>query len=203
SHIPHSRTTRPSGNPSVEMKKAVFLDRDGVLNRALERNGELVPPRNLAEFELLPGVRDACESLRNAGFLLIVVTNQPDVARGTLDRSVVGEINRLIREALPLDDIRVCYHDDGDHCDCRKPKPGLLLQAAKDWDIDLAQSFLVGDRWKDIAAARNAGCRAVMVANGCPQSRDLSASPDARVHSLKEAGDWILRSPFHEGALAK
>ena len=162
------------------MKKAVFLDRDGVLNRALERNGELVPPSNLAELELLPRVRDACESLGKAGFLLIVVTNQPDVARGTLNRHVVEEIGDAIRKALPLDDIRVCFHDDADQCECRKPKPGLLLQAAQDWGIDLAQSFLVGDRWKDIAAARNAGCRAVMVTNGHQHSRDLSASPDAR-----------------------
>ena len=125
------------------------------------------------------------------------------MARGTLNRHVVEEIGDAIRKALPLDDIRVCFHDDADQCECRKPKPGLLLQAAQDWGIDLAQSFLVGDRWKDIAAARNAGCRAVMVTNGHQHSRDLSASPDARVHSLKEAADWILGSQFHEGALAK
>jgi len=174
-----------------------------VLNRALVRNGELVPPTILDQLELLSGVREACESLRTAGFLLIVVTNQPDVARGTLDRSVVEQIDQTIRDALPLDDIRVCYHDDVDHCDCRKPKPELLLQAAREWNIDLSQSFLVGDRWKDIEAARNAGCRTVMVLNGHQQGRDLSASPDARVLSLREAADLILRSSFHKGVLVK
>jgi D-glycero-D-manno-heptose 1,7-bisphosphate phosphatase len=179
------------------MSKAVFVDRDGVLNRSLLRNGKLLPPASADELELLPGVAEACAALRAAGFLLIVVTNQPDVARGTQNRQTVAAIHAVIREKVPLDDIRVCYHDDDDACECRKPKPGLLLQAAKDWDIDIRCSFLVGDRWKDIAAARNAGCRAVQVENGQPEKEDAWASPDLRVRSLKEAADWILRIESH------
>ncbi len=179
------------------MSKAVFVDRDGVLNRPLLRNGKLLPPASADELELLPGVAEACAALRAAGFLLIVVTNQPDVARGTQNRQTVAAIHAVIREKVPLDDIRVCYHDDDDGCECRKPKPGLLLQAAKDWDIDIRCSFLVGDRWKDIAAARNAGCRAVQVENGQPEKEDAWASPDLRVRSLKEAADWILRIESH------
>lgn len=179
------------------MSKAVFVDRDGVLNRSLLRNGKLLPPASADELELLPGVAEACAALRAAGFLLIVVTNQPDVARGTQNRQTVAAIHAVIREKVPLDDIRVCYHDDDDGCECRKPKPGLLLEAAKDWDIDIRSSFLVGDRWKDIAAARNAGCRAVQVENGQPEKEDAWASPDLRVRSLKEAADWILRIESH------
>ncbi len=179
------------------MSKAVFVDRDGVLNRSLLRNGKLLPPASADELELLPGVAEACAALRAAGFLLIVVTNQPDVARGSQNRQTVAAIHAVIREKVPLDDIRVCYHDDDDGCECRKPKPGLLLEAAKDWDIDIRSSFLVGDRWKDIAAARNAGCRAVQVENGQPEKEDAWTSPDLRVRSLKEAADWILRVESH------
>ena len=175
------------------MPKAVFVDRDGVLNRPIVRSGKLLPPAGLDELQLLPGVAEACAALRTAGFLVIVVTNQPDVARGTQNRQTVETIHKVIREKVPLDDIRVCYHDDADGCECRKPKPGLLLEAAKDWDIDIGRSFLVGDRWKDIEAARNAGCRAVQVENGHPEKEDGSVSPDLRVPSLKEAADWILQ----------
>lgn len=175
------------------MAKAVFVDRDGVLNRPIVRDGKLLPPASVEELELLPGAVEACLALRAAGFLLIVVTNQPDVARGTQNRQTVAAIHAAIREKLPLDDIRVCFHDDADGCECRKPKPGLLLAAATDWNIDIRHSFLVGDRWKDIAAARNAGCRAVQVENGYPEKEEISASPDLRVRSLKEAADWILR----------
>jgi D-glycero-D-manno-heptose 1,7-bisphosphate phosphatase len=122
-------------------RRAVFLDRDGVLNRALVRNAKLVPPASVDELELLPGSVEARETLRAAGFLLIVVTNQPDVARGTQDRQTVETMHAAMRGNLPLDEIRVCYHDDIDRCECRKPKPGLLLQAARDWDIDVSRVF--------------------------------------------------------------
>ena len=112
------------------MRRAVFLDRDGVLNRAfLHADGKSHPPASPQQLEILPGVMDVCQSLRRAGFLLIVVTNQPDVARGTQRREVVEAINLELRRQLPLDDIRVCYHDEADNCPCRKPKPGMLLEA--------------------------------------------------------------------------
>ena len=173
--------------------RAVFLDRDGVLNRAIVREGKPYPPSGLAEFEVLPGVVDACTALRAAGFLLIVVTNQPDVARGTQRREVVEAINDALRAQVPLDDIRACYHDEADGCTCRKPRPGLLLEAARDWQIDLTSSFVVGDRWKDIEAGQRAGCTTILIDYGYAEAQQ--SVPDHCVRSLAEAADWILK--FH------
>lgn len=173
------------------MRQAVFLDRDGVLNRAIMRKGRPYPPTSLAELKVLPGVVEACTSLHEAGFLLIAVTNQPDVAQGTQPCEVVEAINQELHKRLPLDDIRVCYHDDVDHCSCRKPEPGLLLEAARDWEIDLSASFMVGDRWKDIEAGRRAGCRTVFVEHGYTERQP--DNPDHRVSSLREAVGWILQ----------
>jgi D-glycero-D-manno-heptose 1,7-bisphosphate phosphatase len=170
-------------------RRAVFLDRDGVINRAVIVDGKPYPP-GPDQLELLPGVPEALFKLRNHGFLLIVVTNQPDVARGTTERTEVDSVNRWIRDRVPLDDIRVCFHDDRDYCACRKPKPGLLLDAARDWSIDLDVSFMVGDRWRDIEAGRRAGCRTVLVDGG--HSEPVAVAPDFRAPSLRQASDWIL-----------
>lgn len=142
---------------------AVFLDRDGVINRAIMRNGKPTPPASLEELEILPGVPEALRTFQSAGWLRIVVTNQPDVVRGTQTRQAVEAINAALLAALPLDDILVCYHDDQDQCDCRKPQPGLLIRAAAKYNIDLASSFMIGDRWKDVEAGRRAGCRTVLI----------------------------------------
>src|SRR5579871_4281109 len=136
------------------MRRAVFLDRDGVINRAVLREGRPFPPATLAELRILAGVRDACRKLREAGFALILITNQPDIARGTINASEVTQIHERLKTYLKLDDIRVCPHDDGDHCACRKPQPGLLLDAARRWNIDLASSYVVGDRWRDVEAGQ-------------------------------------------------
>lgn len=173
------------------MRRAIFLDRDGVLNRAIVVHGKPHPPASLAEFELLPGAGAACEELHKAGFLLVVVTNQPDVARGTQRREVVEAINQALRSSVPIDDIRVCYHDDRDQCDCRKPLPGLLVQAARDLQIDLSASYMIGDRWKDIESGRNAGCKTILI--DCGYQEDMPSSPNHRVRSLAEVPDWILR----------
>ncbi len=173
------------------MHQAVFLDRDGVLNRAIARKGRPYSPSSLAELKILPGVVEACTSLHEAGFLLIVVTNQPGVARGTQRREVVEAMNQVLRKRLPLDDMRVCYHDDADHCPCRKPEPGLLLEAAQDWEIDLSASFMVGDRWKDIEAGQRAGCKTVFVDHGYRERQP--DNPDHRVGSLIEAVGWVLQ----------
>ena len=173
------------------MRRAVFLDRDGVLNRTIVVQGTPHPPANLAELEVLPGVVQACAQLRGAGFLLIVVTNQPDVARGTQQRAVVEAINDALLSKVAIDDIRVCYHDDQDQCSCRKPQPGLLLQAAKEWQIDLSASFMVGDRWKDIESGRQAGCQTILIDGGYREA--MQSTPDHRVRSLAEASEWILR----------
>src|SRR6266404_4653213 len=173
------------------MRRAVFLDRDGVLNRTIVVQGTPHPPANLAELEVLPGVVQACAQLRGAGFLLIVVTNQPDVARGTQQRAVVEAINDALLSKVAIDDIRVCYHDDQDQCSCRKPQPGLLLQAAKEWQIDLSASFMVGDRCKDIDSGRQAGCKTILIDGAYREP--MQSTPDHRVRSLVEASEWILR----------
>jgi D-glycero-D-manno-heptose 1,7-bisphosphate phosphatase len=170
--------------------KAVFLDRDGVINRAIVREGKPCPPANLAELEILPGVAQALEKLRAAGFLLVVVTNQPDVARGTTRREVVEEINTSLAAELPIDEFRTCYHDSGDGCECRKPKPGALLIAAKQYGLDIAQSYMVGDRWRDIEAGQKAGCKTIFV-DYCYDEKQPNTF-DYKVASLAEATVIIL-----------
>ena len=172
------------------MRRAVFLDRDGVLNRALVRDGKPYPPASVAELEMLPGVGQALAALHEAGFLLIVVTNQPDVARGTTNREDVEAINAALGEALPLDEFRTCFHDSGDDCDCRKPKPGALLAAAAAHNIDLRKSFMVGDRWRDAEAGERAGCTTIFIDYGYQEKQP--ASVDYSVRSLLDASEIIL-----------
>src|SRR5438105_971478 len=129
------------------LRPAVFLDRDGVLNRTTVRNGVSHPPQTLEEFELLPGVEDAVRRLAEAGYPLVVVTNQPDVARGIQRRELVEEMNEVLRRTLPILDVLTCYHDSAEGCLCRKPKPGMLLEAAERWELDRPRSIMVGDRW--------------------------------------------------------
>lgn len=173
------------------MNKAVFLDRDGVLNLALVRDGKPYSPGNLEELQLAPGAAEALRELKTMGFKLLVVTNQPEVARGNTTRAAVEEIHRKIAAELPVDEIFVCYHKDGDGCDCRKPKPGMLLEGARKYNVDLKASFMVGDRWRDVEAGQNAGCRTIFVDGGY-ENRNPARPPDAHVHSLREATDWIL-----------
>jgi D-glycero-D-manno-heptose 1,7-bisphosphate phosphatase len=174
------------------MRRAVFLDRDGVVNRPILRDGKPYPPPTLAELRLLPGVREACQKLREAGFVLILVTNQPDIARGTLTAREVNEINTRLQRYLQFDDVRVCPHDDRQACECRKPKPGLLLAAARVWNIHLPSSFMVGDRWRDVQAGHAAGCQTIFVDHGYRERQP--DGPFLRVHSLRQAAEWILRT---------
>jgi D-glycero-D-manno-heptose 1,7-bisphosphate phosphatase len=171
------------------MNRAVFLDRDGVLNEAVMRNGGPHPPGNLADLKLIPDTA-LLGRLKDAGFLLIVITNQPDVARHTQDRETVEAINAAIGATLPIDEFFVCWHDDADSCQCRKPKPGLFFEAAASWEIDLARSFMVGDRWRDIDAGAAAGCLTVLIDRNYAER--LSQIPDFRTDSLAAAIDWIL-----------
>ena len=184
--------------PVGKQRRAVFLDRDGVINRAIVRNGTPYPPATVDELEILPEVPEALKDLKGHDFELLVVTNQPDVSRGKQTRAAVEGINRKLAATLPLDDIIVCYHTDQDNCSCRKPKPGMILDAARKHGIDLSVSFLVGDRWRDIEAGRNAGCRTILIEGG-HRERQSDATPDARVGSLREAASWIIHSTS-EGA---
>jgi D-glycero-D-manno-heptose 1,7-bisphosphate phosphatase len=182
--------------PRLSGRRAVFFDRDGVLNRALVRDGKPYPPANLAELEITAGAAVALAKLKERGFLLLVVTNQPDVSRGTQNIEAVEEIHRAIAKELPLDEFLVCPHDDRDGCACRKPKPGLLHDAAARYGVDLANSYLVGDRWRDVEAGQAAGCRTVWIDAGY-RERGPTVPPDVKVHSLSEAADWILRNEWH------
>jgi D-glycero-D-manno-heptose 1,7-bisphosphate phosphatase len=172
------------------IRRAVFLDRDGVINRAVVRDGRPFPPATVDELEVLPGVAAALERLRAAGFRLVVVTNQPDVARGTQRRDVIDRMHAQLAETLPIDEFRVCDHDDSDHCRCRKPRPGMLEDAAREAGISLADSFMVGDRWRDIEAGRLAGCTVIFIDRGYHERRP--DRPDAIAGSLPEAAEWIL-----------
>ncbi len=187
-----------ASSPQPEARRAVFLDRDGVLNRTLEREGKPYPPTALDELEILPGVPEACTLLKKAGFLLVVATNQPDVGRGTLRQEVVEELNAHLCRLLPIDRVEVCYHPGGAvECDCRKPKPGMLLRAARDLDIDLARSWMIGDRWRDIDCGHAAGCRTVFIDRGYAEA--LRQAPDFRVRDALEAAAIILRDTGFSG----
>ncbi len=176
----------------MEKRRAVFLDRDGVLNRAIVRDGKPYPPQTLADFHILPGVRESLNTLSKEGFLLIVATNQPDVAKGMQRKEVVEAMHRCLIEELPLTAIKVCYEIDGPNCTCYKPKPHMLLEAAKEFGIDLVRSFMVGDRWRDVECGRNAGCFTIFIENG--YSEALINQPNATCFSLSEAAPIILNS---------
>ena len=172
---------------------AVFLDRDGVLVASDVVDGV---PRPAAEAVLLPGVVDACGQLAAAGFRLVMVTNQPDIARGKVAAAAVEAVNERLREELGLDQVRMCPHDDIDDCACRKPRPGMLLDAAADLGIDLTRSVMVGDRWRDIGAGEAAGVRTVLVGHGYDESQWVEngfPTADVIVSSLIEAVPAIVQ----------
>jgi D-glycero-D-manno-heptose 1,7-bisphosphate phosphatase len=170
-------------------RPAVFLDRDGVLNRPCIRDGRPYPPADLKELELYEDAVVGCTRLKNAGFLLVVVSNQPDVGRGTQRRAVAEAINKKLAKAIPvLDRIEVCFHageEYGDVCDCRKPKPGMLFRAAAALGIDISASYMIGDRWRDVDCARAVGCYGIFIDRGYTES--LRARPNVTVSTFGEA----------------
>jgi len=178
----------------VPGKRAVFLDRDGVINEAILRDGKPYPPSGVGELKIVAGAAEALRDLKQVGFLLIVVTNQPDIARGTQSRASVDAIHQTLRGTLPLDNFFVCPHDDSDQCDCRKPLPGLLLRAANKYDIDMQRSFMVGDRWRDVEAGASAGCATIWIDYGYREKRS-AANASVTVDSIRAAADWILSQP--------
>lgn len=145
------------------MSKAIFFDRDGVINKPVVKDGKPYPPNSLDELALLPNVKLGISKLREAAFKIFVVTNQPDVARGKTPQVEVDKIHNYLKKELSIDEIRCCFHDDGDDCNCRKPKPGMIVDLAKKWNIDLEQSYLVGDRWRDIEAGKAAGLKTILI----------------------------------------
>ena len=177
------------------IRQAVFLDRDGVLNESILVDGVAVTPRTINEFCLIDGVVDAVDRLRAAGFVLIVVTNQPDVARGRQTVAVIEAMHEKLRSELTIDDVVTCFHDDDDACGCRKPKPGMLTNAIHRYGIDPSRSCMVGDRWRDITAGRLAGCKTILV--GPDWEAPLPDPPDLRARDLREAAGMICQSQSH------
>lgn len=175
------------------MRRAVFLDRDGVINRSEVRGGKPYAPTALEDFEILPGVPDALQRLRDAGFLNIVVTNQPDLATGKQTPAGLDAMHSRLLGMLAIDAIRVCPHVDAAGCACRKPAPGLLLDAAREFGIDLAASYMVGDRWRDVEAGQRAGCACLFVDYGYAEKRP--ENPYIAVKSLAGAAEQILSRP--------
>ena len=145
------------------MKKAIFLDRDGVINEANVKNGLPGSPKNLKEVKILPGVKESILKLKKLSYLCLVITNQPNVSRKITNKTGVEEINTFLKLQTLVDDFFVCYHDDIDNCNCRKPKAGLLISAQKKWDIDFKQSYMIGDRWRDIEAGKKVGCKTIFI----------------------------------------
>ena len=160
--------------------KAVFLDRDGVVNEAIVINGKPYPPSNLNDFNFIKGIENAIKILKSIGYYIFIVTNQPDVSRGKVLMEEVNEINNYILNSTCVDKIYTCFHDDKNNCDCRKPKPGMLIQAQKDWDIDFSKSFLIGDRWRDIEAGISAGVKTIFI--------------DYDYEELKVKSDYVCKS---------
>ena len=172
------------------MRRAIFLDRDGVLNKAIVHDGKPYPPKDLSEVEILPHVVESVQQLHDAGYFIAVVTNQPDVARGLTEKRVVEEINSFLLSTLLIDEFMTCYHDDIDDCSCRKPRPGAIFAAANKFKIDLAKSYMIGDRWRDIEAGKSAGCKTVFIDYGYVEKKPVSV--DLNVASLHEAVRIIL-----------
>src|SRR3990167_11342850 len=180
------------GISTLMLKRAIFLDRDGVLNHTVIKNGKPYPPSSVDDLIITNDANDALLQLKKAGFLLIGATNQPDVARGKTTIAAIQAIHDKLLASLPLDEIRVCYHDDSDQCQCRKPAPGLLLEAAKDYGIDLSQSMMIGDRWKDIEAGQRAGCKTIWLNKNYYEPKPKKP-PDLITETLTEAVHWILK----------
>lgn len=171
------------------MNKAVFLDRDGVINKTIFKMGKPRAPYTMEEFAFVEGVEEAVAALKGNGFLTIVVTNQPDVARGWVAMEQVELVNIFVFNTLQVDEVMSCFHTDKDNCECRKPRPGMLLEAAKKWNIDLRQSFMVGDRLSDVDAGKRAGCLSILVGEG---DGATGVTPDHQCENLLAASHWIL-----------
>ena len=169
------------------MKKAAFLDRDGVINKVFIENGSPISPPSFEKLEILPGVKESIIRLKKLNFICLVITNQPDISRGKITKEIVDKMNNHLKNEIKFDDIFVCYHDDHHNCKCRKPKNGLILDASKKWNIDLKNSFMIGDRWKDIKAGASAGCKTIFIDNKYKESESKQIKASFTTDTLLNA----------------
>lgn len=172
------------------MNKAVFLDRDGIINKPIMREGKATSPRTLQEWQWSDGIHALVKKLKKAGFLILVVTNQPDVVRGLYPQATLEQFHQMIIDELQVDDLMVCMHDDIHLCHCRKPKPGMLLDLAKKWSVSMANSVFIGDTFKDMAAGKEAGCFRILVNKEYNQGTDYDYLAD----NLEAAAQYILEN---------
>ena len=174
-----------------EKKRAVFFDRDGVILKAIVMDGRPRPPHSIAEYKALSGImsgaKEAVGAVKKAGFLAFLISNQPDIAYGVISKEEWQWIQDKTKD-IPFNDVFICFHRRDDNCDCMKPKPGKLIEAEKKWNIDLSRSFLVGDTKDDVAAAKTAGCKSILV--DAPYNTEVSS--DMRVRSLGELPHVVL-----------
>lgn len=165
--------------------KAIFLDKDGVICETVLYNGKPCAPRTVDEFKILPGAREAVVKAKSLGFMVFVCTNQPDISRGLMQIEVLEHMRGTITTILLVDEVFACTHSDEDKCSCRKPKPGMLTEAARKWNIDLSSSYMIGDTLKDIGAGRNAGCKTLLIQTD--YNRDYLHEADYCVNDLSQA----------------
>ncbi len=171
--------------------KAIFLDRDGVINKVIMRNGKPSSPWKLKEFEILPDVKECLVAFKKMGFLNIIFTSQPDISRGFLQIEDLEKMHEIIDKTLLVDEIRFCPHDDKDNCSCRKPKPGLILEAVQKWSIDLRESYVIGDTWKDIGAGKAVGCKTFLLRR--EYNKGFQKDYDFEVSNLKKTVEIIKK----------
>ena len=171
-------------------RPTIFLDRDGVLNQTDVKEGKPYAPTKFKNFKIIPGTLEALSILKEKGFSLAVVTNQPDVGTGKVDKKIVEKMNVELLSKLPIDAIQVCYHPQTAGCDCRKPKPGMIFDAAAKLKTDISKSYMIGDRWSDISAGKAAGCATVFINNNYSE-RQID-QPDFTAPSLTIAANIII-----------
>ena len=172
------------------VRRAIFLDRDGVINKAVIREGRPYPPVNWNEFSWVNGIQDVTQKLKEAGYLLFCVTNQPDVGRGLQDRSMIEAFHKYILESLPLEKIYTCY-DYSNNNPLRKPKPGMIFELRKKYHLNLEDCWVVGDRWKDIDAGNTAGCQTIFLDYGYDET--LKSSPDYVISDLRQLIPLVIK----------
>lgn len=174
----------------MSARPAIFLDRDGVLNDVVWRNGKPASPRDRDELVLADGAVEAVAAFRQAGYLTFVVTNQPDVSRGLMSADALAAIHADLVDQAPVDEVSACLHDNADQCACRKPRPGMILDLADRWSVDLAASWMVGDMDRDIDCGRQAGVRTVLLG----RDYNSQAGADVVVPDIRQAMAWILHA---------
>ncbi len=179
-------------NDTERPRPAVFLDRDGVLNRVVMRDGKAASPRSVEELQIEPDAPATLAALKAAGYLLFVVTNQPDVRRGLMSVETLDALHARLAESLPLDEIAACLHDNVDACACRKPKPGLVLDLAERHGVDLGRSWLIGDQERDVACGAAAGCNTILLERDYNSGTDTGASQV--VERLSQSLAYILKA---------